>query len=175
MLAAIEAGDTAFLDMQLGPLRRVTGLLKARALLDVIEEEFRDGLDQIVLMAWHTAVIDILAAGFAPHGVARIDGSTRPAARQRALDAFQNGKARVFVGQIQAAGEAIDLSAASQLMFVEPSWTPKDMSQAALRITNHQQKRQCLVRVVALADSIDETVMSVLMRKVAAIRSVLGD
>ncbi len=44
------------------------------------------------------------------------------------------------------------------------------MKQAALRITNHGQKAQCLVRVAALAGSIDEALTAVLVRKVLSIK-----
>ena len=93
--------------------------------------------------------------------------------RGEAVATFQDGRARVFIGQIQAAGEAIDLSVSCNLVFVEGSFSPKDMRQAALRITNHNQQRQCIVRFAALEGSIDEAVMAVLARKVATIKEVL--
>jgi SNF2 family DNA or RNA helicase len=127
----------------------------------------------VVLMCWHTDVIDWLCRRLGPFGVARIDGSTLPHQRPAQVEKFQSGSARVFIGQITAAGEAIDLSSSCNLIFVEGSWSPKDMRQAALRITNHGQKRQCLVRFAALAGSIDEAVMTVLQRKVATIKEVL--
>lgn len=173
ILTAAEMGDTAFLELHLGPLRRVTGLLKARAVAAAIAEELEDGgLDKIVLMAWHTSVIDALRQELFGHGVVGIDGRTPANARQGIVDDFTKGSARVFVGQIQACGEAIDLSAACNLMFVEPSFSPKDMHQAALRITNHNQRRQCVVRFAALTGSIDEAVMAVLARKVATIKEI---
>jgi SWI/SNF-related matrix-associated actin-dependent regulator 1 of chromatin subfamily A len=72
-----------------------------------------------------------------------------------------------------AAGEAIDLSVSRDLIFVECSFTPKDMKQAALRVTNFGQTGSVLVRVAALAGSIDEAVTAVLTRKVASIQEVL--
>lgn len=174
VLEAAEAGDTGALEMHLGPMRRITGEIKAMALAELVLEELQNGLDRVVLMCWHTSVIDALAARLSVHGVSRIDGRTPAGARQSQVDQFQAGRARVFIGQILAAGEGIDLSSSCNLIFVEASWTPKDMRQAALRITNHGQKRQCLVRFAALAGSIDEAVTAVLTRKVATIKEVLG-
>jgi SWI/SNF-related matrix-associated actin-dependent regulator 1 of chromatin subfamily A len=173
ILDAAEAGDTRALDMHLGPLRRLTGGIKAEAAAALVAEELDNGLDRIVLMAWHTDVVDALRAALAQYGVVGIDGRTPATARDTAIQHFQRGLARVFVGQIQAAGEGIDLSSACDLLFVETSFVPKDMAQAAMRITNHTQTRQPRVRVCALEGSIDEALVRILTRKVATIRSVL--
>lgn len=159
-------------DLHLGTLRRLTGEIKAHAVVEAITEQLEDGLDCVVLMAWHQNVIDTLRAGLSRFGVVGIDGRTLPTKRQEPADAFQTGKARVFVGQIQAAGEAIDLSRSAELWFVEPSFTPKDMSQAAMRITNHTQKRQPVVRFCALEGSIDEAFQAILTRKVSTIKQI---
>lgn len=170
---AVEADTTKALEMHLGPIRRLTGTMKAYAAAEAAAEMLDDGLDKLVLMAWHTDVIDILYTKLAKFHPVGVDGRTPPQKRAEAVAAFREPKHRVFIGQIQAAGEAIDLSAAAELWFVEPSFTPKDMSQAALRITNHSQKRQTLVRVCALAGSIDEAFMAILTRKVASIRQLM--
>lgn len=175
VLAAIEAGDTKDLDMHLGPLRRLTGELKARAVVDALKEEFDCGLDKIVLAAWHHETMAILKEGLASYGVVGIDGSTAPTNRDKAVRSFSTDpNTRVFIGQIQAAGEAIDLSAASELLFVETSFIPKDMKQMSLRITNHTQTRQARVRVATLEGSIDEAIQASLLRKWSAIREVLS-
>lgn len=173
ILDAAASGSTGELEMHLGPLRRLTGEIKARAVVDAVREEFEGGLDKIVLMYWHKDVGQILREGLAKFGVTGIDGSTPAKARDGAVEEFTTGKARVFLGQIVAAGEAIDLSAAAVLWFVESSFTPKDMLQASLRITNHNQKRQALVKVVTLAGSIDEALQARLMMLWATIRKVL--
>jgi SWI/SNF-related matrix-associated actin-dependent regulator of chromatin subfamily A-like protein 1 len=173
ILAAAETGETRGLDMQLGTLRRITGTIKAQGVINAVKDEFDCGLDKVVIMAWHKDVMQRIADGLSQFGVVRVDGSTSPDARQKAQDDFQHGAARVFVGQIIACGEAIDLSAAAELIFAESSFVPKDMSQAALRITNHGQTRQPRVRVAALEGSIDEALQTVLTRKIATNREVL--
>lgn len=174
VIEAAEKGQTRELEMHLGPLRRLTGEIKARMAADAVAEEFDCGLDRIALMYWHRDVGDILAEKLAKFGVVRLDGSTAPAARDAAVAAFQSGEARVFLGQIVAAGEAIDLSASAVLWFVETSFTPKDQAQAALRITNHGQKRQAVVKVVTLAGTIDEAIQSRLRMLWTTIRKVMA-
>lgn len=174
ILDAAETGETRSLEMHLGTLRRVTGSVKADGVVQAVKDEFEGGLDKVVLMAWHKDTLDRLEHGLSSYGAVRVDGSTTPDKRDAAQRRFQNDPAvRVFVGQIIACGEAIDLSAAAELVFVESSFVPKDMAQAALRITNIEQKRQPRVRVAALEGSIDEALQTILTRKVRNIKEVL--
>lgn len=175
VLAAADAGNTRALEMELGPIRRLTGEIKARAVIEALHDDFAGGLDKIVLAYWHRDVGVLLKDGLAQYGVVGIDGSTPTSAREQAEQRFLHDKGvRVFLGQIQAAGEAIDLSSAATMLFVETSLVPKDMAQMSLRITNHTQKRQPIVRVAVLDGSIDEALEEVLLRKWSAIREVLG-
>lgn len=174
ILKAAEAGNTRELEMHLGPLRRLTGEMKARAVVQVVKDEFAGGLDKIVLAYWHKDVGALLHEHLAEFGAVGIDGSTPPGDRGAVEQRFLNDPAcRVFLGQIQAAGEAIDLSSAAELLFVETSLVPKDMKQMSLRITNHTQKRLPRVRVATLQGSIDEALGEILLRKWSAIREVL--
>jgi SWI/SNF-related matrix-associated actin-dependent regulator 1 of chromatin subfamily A len=175
ILAAAEAGSTRELDMHLGPLRRLTGEIKARAVVDAVKEEFDCGLDKIVLAYWHRDVGIILKEGLSTYGVVGIDGSTSANKREENVARFADPHGpRVFLGQIEAAGEAVDLSPAATLWFVETVFSPKAMKQMSLRITNHTQTRQALIRVCALEGSIDEAMEEVLLRKWTAIREVLA-
>lgn len=174
VLDAAKAGDTKSLEMHLGPLRRLTGEIKAHAVVEAVKEEFDAGLDKIVLAYWHKDVGRILADGLHKFGVVMLDGSTPPHIRSAAEGAFlHNPKTRVFLGQIQAAGEAIDLSSSKHLVFVETSFTPKDQLQMALRVCNYGQKQRPLVRVAALEGSIDDALQQILLRKWSAIKEVL--
>jgi SWI/SNF-related matrix-associated actin-dependent regulator 1 of chromatin subfamily A len=175
VLDAAERGDTRALEMHLGPLRRLTGEIKAHAIVDAVREEFDAGLDKIVLAYWHKDVGQILLDGLSRFGVVGIDGATPIGRRAGIAQRFRDDpKCRVFLGQIQAAGEAIDLSAAAHMIFVESSLVPKDMLQMSLRVSNHTQSQQPLVRVAALVGSIDDALQKILMRKWLAIKEVIG-
>lgn len=174
VLLAAETGETRALEMHLGTLRRITGTVKARGVATAVFEELEDNDEKIVLMCWHIDVMELLVAALAKFNPVKVSGDTTPQAREDRVRKFQTDPAcRVFVGQIQAAGEAIDLSAAAELIFVEMSFVPKDGQQAALRVTNHSQRRQPRVRVAALEGSVDEAVQGVLLRKLKSNREVM--
>lgn len=175
VLEAAKAGNTKELEMHLGKIRRITGVIKAHAVVDAVIDEFECGLDKIVLAYWHKDVGKILLDGLAAYGVTGIDGSTPDAARGRNVAAFAaDPKCRVFLAQIEAAGEAIDLSASAVLWFVETTFSPRAQKQMSLRITNLEQKRQAFVKVCVLEGSIDEALQASLMRLWTAIRQVLS-
>lgn len=174
VLAAAERGNTRDLEMQLGPIRRITGAIKARAVVEAVKDEFAGGLDKIVIAFWHKEVGQILLDGLSTYGVVGIDGSTPPIARGEAEQRFlSDPKIKVFLGQIQAAGEAIDLSSSSELLFAETSLVPAQMAQMSKRITNYGQTRLPRVRVATLAGSIDEALEQILMRKWSSLREIV--
>lgn len=102
--------------------------------------DFLDGSDEkILVFAWHRDVISELEEEF---GFLSITGSTPKStgpnssklSRQEICDRFQQDpEVRGLVLQIQAAGEGLDLTAASNLAFVELPWTPADLGQCEAR------------------------------------------
>jgi SNF2 family DNA or RNA helicase len=158
----------------LSRFRRLSGIAKVQPALELIESEFDAGLDCIVLFAQHTAVIDALRVGLAKHRPVVVDGRVAAADRTKAVDAFQAGRANVFIGQIQAAGTAITLTRACEALFVELSYVPGDNAQAADRIYRIGQTRPCRVRFLSLAHSIDEIIVKVVREKVAMIQELMS-
>lgn len=152
---------------QLARVRRLVGEAKARPAVRLIGAELSDGAyDKVIVFAHHRNVIGTLAAGLSAFNPVVVTGDTSPAKRQEAIDAFQDdASVRVFIGQIEAASTAITLTAASQVVFVEASWTPDDNDQAARRALRIGQDRPVFARILALADSLDDGVARVLERK----------
>jgi len=174
VMQAVETNDTGALDMHLGPLRRFTGGIKAKMVVEAVKDEFDGGLDKIVLAYWHRDVGNELESALSKYGLVRIDGSTPANMRGVYEQRFLNDpKCRISLSQIRAAGEAIDQSSAAVLWFVETSSVPKDMAQMSMRITNFTQKRQAFVRVCVLENSIDEALQAALLRKWTSIRKVI--
>lgn len=162
-------------DDSMSRLRRVTASVKARALAPLLVEEMRGGGEKLVVMGWHRDTLDVMHEALAPFGVARLDGQTQPSQRQAVVDSFQTDPGcRVFLGQIQAAGTGITLTAASNLVFAEMAWTLSDNTQAAMRVHRVGQTKPVLIRYATLAGTIDEAVIRTLRRKTQMIRNVLN-
>ena len=174
ILTAAAAGKTYDLEMELGSLWRQTGVVKARAVVEAIREQMRLGLEKIVLAYWHRDVGDILEEGLRSFGLVRLDGSTSPTNRESCEKRFRAPSNRIFLGQIQSAGEAIDLSPADEMWLVEYAMSPRLMEQVSKRIVNVEKKRNCFVRVVTIDQSIDDKIGERLLSLWQSINGVVG-
>lgn len=107
-----------------------------------------DAPGKLVVFAHHVEVIERLVAGLG--GVAIRGGDPR-AARDAARAAFQSDpEVRVIVCSLKAAGEGIELTAASSCLFVELDWVPATHVQAVGRLYRRGQ-RQPVRQVYAYA------------------------
>lgn len=172
----IDPDTLPFGDEHLATLRKLIAAAKAPVLAEFVEEELTNNpQEKIVLFAWHTEAIDILAQRLAKFGSVIVDGRTNPNKVHEIVQRFQNDAAtRVFVGQIRAAGTGLTLTAASNVIFLECSWTPTDNEQAQRRILRIGQRADSvLCRYVVLSGSVDEVVTRVLVRKTGMIKSII--
>lgn len=153
-------------------LRRLTGVAKVAPVIEWVKDQLDGGMGKIVLFAQHREVVEALTMRVWPMA-ARVWGDTPAKDRQAEVDRFQNDPAvKVFVGQIQAAGTGITLTAASDLVFVESDWVPANNEQAAMRIHRIGQKNACTVRFATIAGSIDEQIQRACARKLEDIRAL---
>jgi SNF2 family DNA or RNA helicase len=84
-----------------------------------------------------------------------------------AVDNFTNDpRCRVFLAQQTSAGEAINLQAASEIVLVEPAWSPDANRQSVKRIHRIGQDNPCRARIFGVAGSIDAAVMGTVAQKV---------
>jgi SNF2 family DNA or RNA helicase len=155
-------------------LRQMIGVAKAPAIVDLVKDELDSGLDKILIYAWHTAVIDILAKGLADFSPVVINGATPIPLRQGIVDRFQRDPAtRIFIGNITAAGEGITLTATNQVLFAEQSWVPKDNIQAAKRAHRIGQDKPVFVRFASFPGTIDDKITRAVAHKTAMIFELL--
>lgn len=150
-------------------LRRQLGLTKVRAAVAWLAERMAS-TDKMLVFAWHLDVVDLLRRGLAEFKPAVLTGATSPNNRTHAIQAFQlDPNTRIFIGQIQAAGTAITLTAAHEVAIVEPSWVPADNVQAICRAHRLGQRDSVLASFLYLPDTLDERIMRTFRRKAAEI------
>ena len=138
ILAAKRAKGAVAL-VRLGALKRLAAEGKLKSIKEWADDFLEDGTRKLVLFAWHTAIIDRLMLAFP--GALMIDGRVPPNRRQEVVDGFQNDPSkRLFLGQIDAAGTGIGLTASHTVGFVELGWTPGEHDQAEDRCLRIGQK-----------------------------------
>ena len=158
-------------------LRRYVGLQKMPALADILKEELNAGAyEKLVIFAVHRDVIEGLRVRLVKFKPVTLYGGTAPDKRQRNIDKFQKDpKTRVFIGNIQAAGTAITLTSAHNVVFAEQDWVPGNNAQAAMRCHRIGQTKPVFVRVASLANSLDERVSEILRKKTRDITKLFDD
>lgn len=158
-------------------LRMFTGCQKIDPVYELVKWELEtNAYDKIVIFALHRDVIWGLREKLKDFGAVTVYGGTPPDQRQRNIDRFQtNPKCRVFIGNIHAAGTAITLTAAHQMLFVELDYTPGANAQAAFRCHRIGQKNKVTVRIVSLENSVDEKVNELLKRKTNELAMIFDD
>lgn len=120
---------------------------------------------KLVLFATHKDIIAATAARFGKNAV-RIDGGTPEKKRAAAVNAFQRDKkVKLFIGNIQAAGTGLTLTAASSVAFLELPWTPGELVQAEDRCHRIGQKDTVNVYYLLADGTIEEKIAELLDRK----------
>jgi SWI/SNF-related matrix-associated actin-dependent regulator of chromatin subfamily A-like protein 1 len=154
-------------------LRRETAQLKAVYTALTLHEELEFNTTKAVVFAIHREAIATMEKALSSFKPAVVHGDIPDKQRQAEIDRFQTDpNCRVFIGQLNVAGTAINLQAATKVIFVELSWTPGDNEQALSRVYRMGQTCPVQVRIMYLPDSVDEAVSKALRRKMAMISEV---
>jgi len=142
-------------------------------------QHIKDALEtepKVVVFANHTAIIDALREALKDFGVVYINGSVDAKRRHQAVAKFQEDpKCRVFIGNFKAAGVGITLTAARRVIFVESSWTPADIEQAADRCHRRGQEHTVLVDILTIHRSIDAQMLHSVIEKMGLINRVIKE
>jgi hypothetical protein len=167
----------------LAAAKRFLGLAK------IADGEIADLIDAIVdekkaclVFVAHHSVCDELAEQLRQKGrsVVVVDGRTSQKDRAEAERRFQMKEVEVFLGGVNAAGEAITLTRAETCVFVELDWVPAAMLQAEDRGHRAGQEASgyhiitCVARTPGMI-CLDEEIASVLEAKLKDINATLGE
>jgi len=153
-------------------LRRILGLAKTKASIEYLDDFMTNlpGDKKILVFAHHKEVISFLVQGLQNWNPVGIVGSSTQAERSNAVMAFlQNPHARIFIGNIQAAGTGLTLVGpkcrCSDVFFVEASYSVGDNVQAAARVHRIGQHEGVVARFLTAHGTIDDRIQSILARK----------
>lgn len=94
-----------------------------------------------------------------------LDGSTPKTERQKRVDAFQEGRAPLFLMSLKAGGMGLNLTAADYVIHLDPWWNPAVEAQATDRAHRIGQTRPVNVYRLITKDSIEESIVALHERK----------
>lgn len=154
-------------------IRREMGVAKGAQCLEYIEDLLMEGGDKVVVFAHHLEVVGLLAEGLRRYSPVVITGSTSSKDRQKSVDRFQNDlTCRVFIGN-EAAEEGLTLTAAHDVVMVEPEWVPGKNQQRADRLHRIGQVHGVVIHLLVVERSLDARILSVAAQKAADIEKIL--
>ena len=145
---------------------------KLKQAINWIRDFIEDG-NKLVVFAVHKEVIDQLMNEFKEIAV-KIDGSTPTPERHKAVEAFQNDPSvKLFIGNIQAAGVGLTLTAASTVAFLELPWTPGELVQAEDRCHRIGQKNAVNIYYLLAENSVEYKLAKLLDKKKEVLSAVI--
>ena len=163
-------------DTHIATLRRQTEYCKVREILKVIRADLEGGMEKLVVFAHHHITLEALSRGLHDIACSYVDGRMTAEDRQANIDSFHEGEARVFIGQIQAAGTGLTLHAngrCSDVLFCSLDFTPAINEQAMMRIHRIGQPNACLVRYAVASGTFDERVSDILAAKTRRVSDLM--
>jgi SNF2 family DNA or RNA helicase len=176
ILAAAGEGDLdAQYEEQIATLRRLTGLLKVEATVNILGEELKNKtLENVVVFGYSIDVVNEIARRLSKFGAAAITGATSSKHRWEYIDQFNAGNRRVLVGQILACMTNISLRDCRNAFFAETDWVGENNYQAAYRCRRIDGHRDSvLARVLCISGTIDEPIQASTRRKIRQSRLIL--
>jgi SWI/SNF-related matrix-associated actin-dependent regulator 1 of chromatin subfamily A len=170
-VAALKEGaQVAFTEMSL--VRHATALAKVPDVIRHVETILEEG-HKVIIFAYHRDVMEAYRTHF---NAARIWGGMSGEAKDAEVERFQNDPTcTTFVGQYEAAGVGLTLTAADYVVCAELDWVPGNVSQAEDRAHRIGQQGQVLIQHLVLEGSLDATMAQRLVDKQDVIDKSLDD
>ena len=115
------------------------------AKINWLDTTWDDRTEPVVIFANYTATLDAVDAWLVASGIrfVRVDGEVLGPDRAECVRSFQAGEVQVFLGQIGAAGIAVDLFRACFSVVFDHSWKADEYAQALARTCRRGQQRIC--------------------------------
>lgn len=145
-----------------------------QAIEDILEELTDSGsASKIVVFGSYREPLEMLEKHFDKRCV-KVDGSVNAFDRDRLRNEFTNNpEVQVFLGNYIAAGEAMELSIASDWMCINFPFTPREINQAKFRIKHPEKRKSNRYHYTFCEESIDEYIYELVVDKERDINALI--
>jgi superfamily II DNA or RNA helicase len=154
--------------------RGVRDSAKLDALLEGLTAQL-EGRHRVLVFSQFTSMLALVGEALRARdvGYLLLTGDTRD--RQRVVDAFEAGRADVFLISLKAGGTGLNLTSADTVVHYDPWWNPAAQAQATDRAYRIGQTRPVFVHNLYVAGSVEERVLALQERKRWLSTTLLGD
>lgn len=157
-----------------GPHTKTKALLKdiqeMKELSEPLVANGESPLKCVVFSEW-TAHLDLIERALTDYGhghnFVRIDGKMSLPKRRKVLDALNaDDNVTILLASIKAAGQGLNLTAASRVFIMEPLWNPAAEVQAVDRVHRIGQKRAVIITRYRMENSIEQKIGELQQKKI---------
>lgn len=175
VIAKLTKLAQAAIDTSLVEKKKGSSSAKFEGLDKLVEGVISRG-EKAVIFTNYRNVVFALKDRYRKYGTNYILGGMTSAAIDREIDNFQNrSDTRIFIATMKTGGEAISLTSANNVIFIDKPWTPQEMEQAVCRLHRIGQNLPVNVYSITAEDTIDEYIEEVLAHGRLVFRLALED
>ena len=147
---------------------------KLARLLDLLRELHEEG-QQTLVFSQFTKHLGLVRDALEAIGLSYLylDGATPAASRGEIVDRFQGGEAAVFLISLKAGGTGLNLTAAENVVHLDPWWNPAVEDQATDRAHRIGQTKPVTVYRLVTLGTIEEAILGLHAQKRALVSDVL--
>ncbi len=144
--------------------KAVTVSAKYELCIDLIVQQLAAGR-RILLFSQFARMLGLLSEGLLGRGIGHVTLTGSTADRQKPIDAFEQGKADVFLISLKAGGTGLNLTSADTVIHYDPWWNPTAQAQATDRAYRIGQKKPVFVHSLIAAGSVEERMLGLQQHK----------
>ena len=176
----IPLSDLARVFSQITAMRVRIAEWKVPKIKETLDTFLESSDGKIIVFGLHHKLLDPLTDCYKDCGepgkplLVRLDGKTPQNKRGEVIDAFQNGPARIFLGQMNTTGLGLSLTAARHSVFAELDYLPTNHLQAESRTRRIGAEGSFIhYNYMVMKDTLDEAVAKRLFARQKAINQVI--
>ncbi|KAB8240416.1 SNF2 family N-terminal domain-containing protein [Aspergillus flavus] len=131
---------------------------------------------KVVIFSQFTSMLDLIEIPLARHGWAfrRYDGTMKPADRHAATVHFAtNPNCLILLVSMKASNSGLNLTAASQVIILDPFWNPYVEDQAIGRVHRIGQRRPVHVHRILVSNTVEDRILDFQDRKRQLIEGIV--
>lgn len=143
---------------------QVTTATKYETTLDLLRRFAREGR-KVLVFSQFARMLALLSEGLLRDGIRHVTLTGKTTDRQARVDAFQSGRADVFLISLKAGGTGLTLTAADTVIHFDPWWNPAAQSQATDRAYRIGQTKPVFVYRMIASGSVEERMLQLQQKK----------
>jgi SNF2 family DNA or RNA helicase len=152
--------------------RDITASAKLNVLLELLDQQLADGR-RILVFSQFARMLGLISESLLARGVKHVALTGHTPDRQKPIDAFQQGRADVFLISLKAGGAGLNLTGADTVIHYDPWWNPAAQAQATDRAHRIGQTKPVFVHELIVAGSVEERMLGLQKHKRLLANAVL--